>query len=382
MELKLKSTRLTADNYLSKTRITLNIGSARSSKTYSIMQMFLVRMLEEKNILITVARKTLPALKGSAYRDWLYILNRNNLYNPENHNKTELIYRIGSNEIEFIAVDNFGKVKGRKRDYLFCNEANELNWDDYSQLALRTTKQIYLDLNPSHSEEHWIENKIKTKKSLTIIHSTYKDNPFLEKEIVEEIEDLKNTDQNLWRIYGLGIMGIAEARIFTHFQLCDELPEVYDERIYGLDFGFNHPTALVEVRIKDDVYYLKELIYETHLTNSMLIDRIKELGLEDTIFGDSEDPNRIKEIQDAGINILPADKGKGSVKLGIDLIKSKVIYICKDSVNIYKESKVYSWKTTADGTITDEPAKISDHGMDASRYAIYTNSNKQSIIFI
>ena len=128
MELKLKSTRLTANNYQSKTRITLNIGSARSSKTYSIMQMFLVRMLEEQNILITVARKTLPALKGSAYRDWLDILNKANLYNPNNHNKTELSYRIGSNEIELIAVDNFGKSKRTKRDYLFCNEANELNW--------------------------------------------------------------------------------------------------------------------------------------------------------------------------------------------------------------------------------------------------------------
>jgi len=346
------------------------------------MQMFLIKMLQEDNIVITIARKSLPSLKGSAYRDWLEILNINNLYNPNNHNKSDLSYRIGNNEIEFISVDNFDKVKGRKRTYLFCNEANELNWNDYNQLALRTSKQIYLDLNPSHSEDHWIETKIKTLKKVEIIHSTYKDNPFLEREIVEEIEGLKDTDQNLWRIYGLGEMGLAEARIFTHFQLCDDLPEEYDERIYGLDFGFNHPTALIEIRIKDDVYYWKELIYETHLTNSMLIDKIKQMELTDTIYGDSEDPNRITEIQQAGINILPADKGKGSVKLGIDLIKSKKTFICKDSINLYKESKIYSWKTTSDGTITDEPSKFNDHGMDGGRYAIYSNNNKITPFFI
>lgn len=384
MDLKLKATRIFKNNLASKCRKVLNVGSSRSSKTYSIMQMFLVKMFEEENCIFTVTRKTLPALKGSAYRDWLDILNTNNLYNPANHNKSELIYRIGSNEIEFISVDNFDKVKGRKRDYLFCNEANELNWDDYNQLALRTNKQIYLDLNPSHTTEHWIENKLKLEDDLEVIHSTYKDNPFLPLPIVKEIENLQKTDINLWRIYGLGIMGIAEERIYTHFNLCDELPEEYDERVYGLDFGFNHPTSLVEVRIKDDVIYAQELIYESHLTNSMLIDRMASLGISksDYIYGDSEDPNRIEEIRIAGYCIYPVEKGKDSVKSGIDNLKSKEVFITKDSVNAQKELNAYSWKKRPDGTVLDEPIKFKDDFLDSLRYATWSIRNKQSIIFI
>lgn len=348
------------------------------------MQMFLVKMLAESHKVITVARKTLPALKGSAYRDWLEILNTNNLYNPANHNKSELIYTIGTNEIEFISVDNFDKVKGRKRDYLFCNEANELTWDDYKQLAIRTNRQIYLDLNPSHSPDHWIETKIRTRKDITIIHSTYKDNPFLPQPIIDEIEDLQNTDQNLWRIYGLGIMGLAEDRIYTHFKLCDDLPEEYDERVYGLDFGFNHPTSLTEVRVKDGVIYAKEIIYESHLTNAMLIDKMNALDISKTdyIYGDSEDPNRIEEIRIAGYCIYAVEKGADSVKSGIDNLKSKQVFITKDSLNALKELNTYSWKKKPDGTILDEPVKFKDDFVDSLRYATWSIRNKQSIIFI
>ncbi|OQB06941.1 MAG: Phage terminase large subunit [Parcubacteria group bacterium ADurb.Bin216] len=384
MEIKLQASRIFQTNYQSKARVTLNEGSSRSSKTYSIMQMFLVKMLEEQNKVITVARKTLPALKGSAYRDWLEILNTNKLYNPNNHNKSELIYKIGTNEIEFISVDNFDKVKGRKRDYLFCNEANELSWEDYNQLALRTNKQIYLDLNPSHTLDHWIETKIKTKKDLNIIHSTYKDNPFLPQAIIDEIEDLQNTDQNLWRIYGLGIMGILEDRIYTHFKLCDELPEQYDERVYGLDFGFNHPTSLVEVRMNDNVVYAKEIIYESHLTNAMLIDKMNmlEIPKTDYIYADSEDSNRIEEIRMAGYCIYAVEKGKDSVKAGIDNLKSKQVFITKDSLNAQKELNSYSWKKKPDGTVLDEPIKFKDDFLDSLRYATWSIRNKQSIIFI
>lgn len=348
------------------------------------MQMFLVKMLEENNKVITVARKTLPALKGSAYRDWLEILNTNGIYNPDNHNKSELIYKIGSNEIEFISVDNFDKVKGRKRDYLFCNEANELNWDDYNQLALRTNEQIYLDLNPSHSTEHWIETKLKLKEDITLIHSTYKDNPFLSKAIIDEIEDLQNTDQNLWRIYGLGIMGIMEDRIYTHFKTCDYLPEEYDDRIWGLDFGFNHPTSLCEVRIKDDIFYVREVIYESHLTNAMLIDLMNSLEIPkgEYIYADSEDPNRIAEMQLAGFTVYPVEKGQDSVKAGIDNLKSKKVFITKDSINALKEINTYSWKKKPDGTVLDEPVKFKDDFVDSLRYATWSVRNKQSIIFI
>jgi len=377
MELNIIATQIQKQTASRKERIVINSGSSRSSKTYSMMQLLVLKMFEEKNLVITVVRKTLPSLKATAYRDFMDILNKHNLYNPNNHNKTELTYKIGTNEIEFISIDNFEKVKGRKRTYLFCNEANELTFDEFTQLALRTTKQIFLDFNPSHDEYHWIETKVKTRDDVYVINSTYKDNPFNSPEVVKEIERLKDVDPNLWRIYGLGLMGLTNSRIYNHFGLIDLLPENYNERFYGLDFGFNHPTALVEVREKDDEFYIKELIYSSGLTNSDLITRIKELGINDNdyIFCDSAEPQRIEEIRRAGFNAFSSDK---DVKKGIDTVKSKKINMTKDSINLQKEYRGYSWKTTADGKVLDEPVRVNDDLMCATRYAIHTHLNNQN----
>ena len=346
------------------------------------MQMFLIKMLQEKNILITVVRKTLPAIKATAYRDFLDILTKANLYSPDAHNKSDLTYRIGSNEIEFISVDNFNKIKGRKRDYLFINEANELNRDDFTQLALRTTKQIYLDYNPSHSPEHWIERDVKTRKDIKVIHSTYKDNPFLEDEVIFEIERLKDVDENLWRIYGLGLIGVAIAKVFTNWQLIDELPENYNEVFYGLDFGFNHPNALVEVRERDDEYYLKELIYTKGQTIDDLIanmDRLK-IPKDKYIYADSAYPAYIKQIRAKGYLCVPADKKPNSVSQGIMLIKGKKIYMTKDSLNLQREYNIYSYKVDSNGNVDDsEPIKAFDDLLDAVRYAIYTRKTKKFV---
>jgi len=359
MKLQLKATPIYQKTKVRKERIVINEGSSRSSKTYSMMQLLLTMMYEEENILITVVRKTLPSLKATAYRDFLEILNKNDLYNPNNHNKTELTYKIGDSEIEFISVDNFEKVKGRKRNYLFCNEANELTYNDFTQLALRTTKRIYLDYNPSHGEYHWIEEKIKTRDDVFIIHSSYKENPFNSPETIREIERLKDADPNLWRIYGLGLMGIASARIYTHIQLVDEMPEIYNERFFGLDFGFNHPTALVEVRQVDDDYYVDEIIYKSGWVNSVLIENLETIGIskESYIFCDNEDKNRIEEIRRSGYNVQKSNK---DVKNGIDKVKSKKVFFTKRSLNLIKESQSYSWKVTTDGKILDEPVKIND----------------------
>lgn len=345
------------------------------------MQLFIVKALSEECI-ITIARKTLPALKASAYRDFLDILMKNDLYNPTNHNKSELTYTLGKSLIEFISVDQFDKVKGRKRNYLFINEANELNYNDFTQLALRTTKQIYMDLNPSHAEEHWIEEKIKTRKDLTVIHSTYKDNPFLEREVIFEIERLRETDPNLWRVYGLGEMGIAEARIYNHFNLIDELPENYSRRVYGIDFGFNNPTAVGEVREKDDEYYVHELLYEKGLTNADLIAKLETLNIDRTciIFCDSAEPQRIEELRRAGYDARPSNK---DVSKGLDTVKSKKIHLTKESVNALKEYHSYSYKVTKDGAILDEPVKVNDHFMDGGiRYPIHTMQKQAFVGFV
>ena len=350
-------------------RFIVNQGGTRSSKTWSIAQLFLKLLYTEKNCILTVCRKTLPSLRASALRDFFSIMYSARVYNVENHNKTELTYSVGTNEIEFISIDQAQKVRGRKRKYLWMNEANEFSYEDFRQLNLRTEKKIIMDYNPS-DEFHWIYDQIMTRDDCIFIQSTYKDNPFLEPEIVREIELLQQTDSNYWRIYGLGERGISETTIYNHWDLCDSLPE--GEIIYGLDFGFNNPSALIKVVIKDDEYYLQEVIYESNLTNQQLIEKMNAIGIEKDkyIYCDVAEPQRIQEISTAGFNPKESDK---DVKKGIDTIRTHKVHITKDSVNLLKEIKSYKWKVKDDKPI-DEPVAVNNHLMDGFRYAVHTHS--------
>ena len=359
------------DEYQKGTRLIINQGGRGSSKTYSIAQLFLILLITKKNTLLTIARKTLPALRATAMRDFFEIMKAEGLYRVERHNKTSQNYRYGSNEVEFISVDEPQKVRGRKRQYLWMNEANEFAYEDFRQLNLRTEKQIFMDFNPS-DEFHWIYDHILTREDCTLIKSTYKDNPFLDSTIVKEIELLRGLDKNYWRIYGLGERGISEAKIYSHWQYCDELPNNPDEIIYGLDFGYNNQTAFIKIALNDQVPYWDEQIYESFLTNSQLIEKIKslEISRSDVIYADSAEPQRIEELRRAGFQVKSADKDVGK---GIDTIKSRAWFITKRSTNVFKEVKSYSWKTK-DDKILDEPVKQNDHAMDAGRYAVHTHS--------
>lgn len=375
----LKATNVFERNYDalgSKDRIIVNQGGRGSSKTYSIAQLFLLLLLTKRNTLFTVTRKTLPALRATAMRDFFEILKNEGIYREERHNRTELIYHYGSNEIEFISVDQPQKVRGRKRQFLWMNEANEFSYEDFRQLNLRTEKQIWMDFNPS-DEFHWIYDNVLTRDDARLIKSTYKDNPFLDPVIVKEIERLKTLDPNYWRIYGEGERGISEAKIYKHWQYCDGLPKELDETIYGLDFGYNNPTALVKVGIKDQNIYTQELIYKSFLTNAQLIQQLQQASIAGSafIYADSAEPQRIEEIRKAGFNVRPADKEVGK---GIDAIKTRAWFITKDSVNVLKEAKSYSWKEK-DGKILDEPVKADDHLMDAIRYAVHTHFLKPKV---
>lgn len=366
------------DEYEKESRIVINEGGTGSSKTYSLAQLFALVLIRERGVVISVVRKTLPALRATAMRDFFNILKEWKIYDEKKHNKSENIYTHNGNQIEFFGIDEPHKVRSRRRKYLWLNEANEFHLEDYRQLAMRTSEQIFLDYNPSHFD-HWIYDELQTKKDCVIIRSTYKDNPYLPIKIIKEIESYKNKDKNYWRIYGLGLKGYAETLIYTHWQLCNELPENPDETIYGLDFGYNNPSALVEIAVKDKRYYWKERLYESFLTNSALIERLKamEISRKAYIYADSSEPQRIEEMNVAGFNVVPADK---SVNDGIDFVKSHDFYITKDSINTQKEVKSYSWKVKNEKPI-DEPMKARDHLMDAGRYACYTNGKEGYVPF-
>jgi phage terminase large subunit len=379
MNLNLNGTSVFEKNYseyTKNTRLIVNQGGRGSSKTWSIAQLFLLMLVSQKNILLTVARKTLPALKATAMRDFLEIMKQEGLYREENHNKSDHTYKYRNNEIEFISIDQPQKVRGRKRHYLWLNEANEFAFEDFRQLNMRTEKQIYMDFNPS-DEYHWIYDHVLTRDDAVLIKSTYLDNPFLDTSIVKEIERLRALDPNYWRIYGLGERGISEMKIYSHWQYCDKLPNNPDEIIYGLDFGYNNATALVKVVIRDQNIFTQELIYKSYLTNAQLIEEIKiHIKGSDIIYADCAEPQRIEEIRKAGFNIKPADK---EVEKGIDAIKTRNWYITKDSVNTLKEVKSYSWKEK-DGKALDEPVKVNDHLMDAIRYAVHTHFLKPKVM--
>jgi phage terminase large subunit len=364
------------DNKSSKKRITINQGGTRSGKTHSIVQVLCEWCYFNRNAgwIITVVRKTLPSLKGSAYRDFIKIVNEEGWYSEMNHNKSEMTYTLFGNLIEFISVDQPQKIRGRKRNVCFINEANELSYEDFFQLNIRTTDKIIIDYNPS-DEFHWIYDKLETRSDADFFITTYKDNPFLEKELVNEIERLESADENHWRVYGLGLKGASRDTVYTHWKLCDDLPS-RGELFMGQDFGYNVPSALVLCEFYEGAIYVKELIYETKLTTSDLIERYKELSLGRNIeiYCDSAEPKTIEELRRAGYNTKESDK---DVTEGIRKVKSMPLYITKDSFNILKEIKSYKWKTDVNGKQVkdkdkDEPVKFNDHAMDAIRYAVFT----------
>ena len=352
----------------------VNEGGSRSSKTWSIAQVLILTLLNESNVTLTIARKTFNALKSTAMRDFFQILVELDLYDASKHNKTDNIYYLNGNLIEFIGLDQPQKKRGAKRKYLWMNEANEFDLEDWRQLNIRTEGQIFMDYNPSEIS-HWIYDEVLIHPNCIVIKSTYKDNPFLNDRLVRELERYRDIDDHFWTIYGLGERSVPTNTIFPYWYEYDVTTT--NTFAYGLDFGYNHPTALVKVSF--DIYQMKlyweELLYETKLTNDELINKLIALvpNKHDYIFGDSEDPKTIDAISNAGFNIQPALKGPGSVLESIKYIKGFQLNVHKFSVNLKNELKNYKWKENKkNGEILDEPVKLRDHAIDAGRYATYS----------
>jgi len=360
-----------------KKKIIVNQGGTRSSKTYSIAQLFITKLLETTGKILTIARKTSPSMHSSVMRDFFTILKNMGLYEDWRHNKSNNEYNLHDNLVEFISMDIAEKKKGTKRDYLWLNEATEFDYEDFFQLSIRTSDKIFMDYNPAY-EYHWIYDKVLTREDAVLIKSTYLDNPFLEQSLKEEIERLKDTDENYWKIYGLGEKGQTKAIVFDNWSLIDCFPdeENLDEVLYGVDFGYNNPSSLIKIGVKDRVnVYIQQLLYQRYLTNTDFIAQLNQLIPEyernkKLIKADSAEPDRIEEIKRAGFYIEGSKKGKNSVKDGIDVVKRKRLFITKDSSELIKEIRSYKWKEDRDGRVLDEPVKFNDHAISAMRYAI------------
>jgi len=346
-------------------RFIINEGGSRSSKTYSLCQLIILHAIQNPKVTISVVRKTFPSLRATVYRDFVEVLQSMNQYSKQQHNKSEHIYTFDNGSmIEFFSVDDEMKIRGRKRDICWINEANELDFDSWTQINMRTKNCCILDYNPSESNS-WIY-ELDPSESITI-KSTYKDNPFLDKNIKKAIEDLKRTDEDLYQIYALGKRIISRQNIYRGWEFLDSKPERFRDYIYGLDFGFQHPTALTRIWWDEKDVYLEPVIYESYLTSTDIINRLDQLGIDKNkeIIADYARPEIIHEMIIAGYNVLNADK---SVQSGINSVKTFKVY-CENNEHARKEYENYKYKKVRDN-ITDEPLKLHDDFMDSVRYGV------------
>jgi len=387
-------------NRLTNKKIVVNRGGTRSSKTYSIAQLCALWLMTgecgkgnyiHKGTWTTV-RKYRTNLDTTVIKDFEEILHNNGFYSQITHNKTRKTYKYSNRLVEFIGADDEQKLRGAKRNILYCNEANELSYKkEFFQLLMRTEDKIFIDFNPD-DEDIWINTELEKKryfdkKDVEVIVSTYKDNTFLPQSLVSEIEYLQQTDPDFWKIYGLGEYGNISGLIYENVKVVNKIPENAKIVCTGLDFGFtNDPTAIIQVFKHDKDLYLKELIYESGLTNEDIADRLKSLGytMQDEVICDSAEPKSIEELYRQRINAKPTKKGKDSINNGIDILKRYNIHVTEDSLNLRKEFRSYKWATDKTGNSIGKPIDNFNHAMDAVRYvaAIHLNHNNTGIYSI
>ena len=346
-------------------------GGTYSGKTYSIL-LCLVSFLSQskKPLTVSVVSCTFPHLKRGALRDFADIAEK--VGELTEWNKTDCTGKIGNSTIEFFSADNDGKVRGSKRDILFINEANLINYERYRQLSLRTRQTTILDYNPV--SEFWLHSEVfpaLREQDYIFRRTTYLDNPRTPEKVMRDIESLKKTNEQLYNVYALGKTGYATGLIFPNITLVDTFPDEAKKQAYGLDFGFtNDPTAVIRMGIIHGQLYLKEMLYETGLTNPDISERLKQLGISKKaeIVADAAEPKSIEELRRMGWNIWPGTKKE--IKYGIDLMQRFNLCVTKDSLNLIKEFRNYAWKVDANNAPLNIPGDSWNHGIDAVRYSL------------
>lgn len=351
-------------------------GSSRSSKTYNTVIWLCVYCLQHPNTSVSVVRATLPSLKGSVLRDFITIMQSIGVWEMCKFNKSELICTFYNGSwVEFFSCDNEQKLRGRKRKILYVNEGNELKFIEWQQLQMRTTEFSIIDYNPSFTDDHWLCTLNKEPKTYHFI-TTYKDNPFLEKKVIDEIESLKYKNPSLWRIYGLGLQAMVEGLIFKNVTEVDEIPRWKKKHHYrGMDFGYtNDPTAAIDVYICDNELWLDEVCYRTEMLASEIAqvhkEANRECGMNVEIISESADPRLIDEIANAGLDIKPVKKFQGSIMAGINKMQEMSIFVTNRSTNLIKEFRNYTYRQNKEEKWLNEPIDMYNHGIDAVRYVV------------
>ena len=377
----------------SKKRIHIIQGGTSASKTVSIL-MFLTARAQKDTIptLTSIVSESVPHLKRGAIRDFVNIMTQQGYFQQDRWNATDSIYTFENNsKIEFFSSDNGDKLRGARRDRLFINEANNVTFDAFEQLEVRTKEFVFLDYNPTNS--FWAFEEIMGIDPLTgnpkrndwdIIILTYKDNEALDQNIVNSIEQRQGR-KGWWQVYGLGLLGEVEGKIYKDWAVVEEIPHEARLERYAVDFGYSvDPTAIIAIYYYNGGYILDEIAFQKELSNKQIADILlnEKQGL---VVADSAEPKSIAELQIHGLQVIPAEKGADSVRNGIQIVQDERISYTRNSSNIKKEYGNYLWRYDKQGSIITPniPEQGFDHTMDAIRYGIVSikrpNINKVSI---
>ena len=354
-----------------KKRIKIIQGGTSAGKTYGILPILITKAATYPRMEISVVAESIPHLRRGALKDFLKIMKETGRYFDERFNKSLLRYEFANGSvIEFFSADDSSKLRGARRDVLYINECNNVTFESYNELAIRTKKEVYLDFNPAN--EFWVHKELKDEPDSDFLILTYKDNEALDKSIVDQIEKNRLKAEtsaywaNWWRVYGLGEIGMLEGVIFSNWKQIDKLPIEAKLIGIGLDFGYtNDPTAIIEIYNYNGQRILNELKYQTGMLNS---DIAKELPKHVPVYADSSEPKSIDEIRRYGITIKGVTKGKDSINYGIDVMQRQEYLVTSNSVNLIKELRAYCWDTDKQGTRLNKPIDTNNHAIDALRY--------------
>jgi phage terminase large subunit len=354
-----------------KKRIKIIQGGTSAGKTFGILPVLIDRAARTEGIEISVVAETIPHLRRGALKDFLKIMKWTGRFFEDRFNKSLLRYEFANGSvIEFFSADDSSKLRGARRDILYINECNNVTFDAYNELAIRTRKEVYLDFNPAN--EFWVHTELKDEPDSDFLILTYKDNEALDQSIVEQIE--KNRDKaktssywaNWWKVYGEGQLGMLEGVVFSNWKIIDTIPKEARLLGIGLDFGYtNDPTAIVEVYAYNNQRIVNEIVYQNGLVNS---DIAKRLPKNVIVYADSSEPKSIEEIRRLGITIKGVTKGKDSINYGIDVMQRQEYLITNQSVDLIKELRSYIWDTDKTGRRLNKPIDFNNHGIDALRY--------------
>lgn len=372
-----------------KKRVRVVPGGTSAGKTYGILPILIDRATKTDLLEISVVSETMPHLKRGAIKDFKKIMKQTGRWSHKHWHETDKKYTFHNGSyIEFFSADNEDRVRGPRRNILYLNEANNVKWETYYQMAIRTDEEIYLDYNPT--SEFWVHKELVGQPNVEVLTLTYKDNDALSQNIINELEgnlhkayhdpfgdhddpaNIKNKYWENWcRVYLYGKLGMLSGVVYSSWDQVNNVPPGAQLMGYGLDFGYtNDPTVLMACYKHNGKLYFDQVVYQTGLKSRDLADLMKSANVRKDypIYCDPSSPKIRDEINDYGYSVVSANGGPDSINFGISLLQQDKFFVTQRSVDVVKELRSYVWQEDKTGKKINKPVDAFNHAMDAMRY--------------